>query len=353
MRTIWTVIIVIALIGSYSSVHADDSIARVGVGGITFLKSTDIRMVKESLKISPSNVYVKYHFLNESNKDILTTVAFPLPAYEFDSNTSESYESKIPLMSFSIMIDGNEVETTKTRRALLIKHIVEKEGKHIIVKEIIDRDITKELKAAGLSDAQIFESFGDSDYDQKAGIVRNRLNKKQIVKLKKIGALDSDNFPSWEVAATVHWKQLFPAKKEIEVEHTYTPFVGGSYTYINNGQPSFEYLGNSDEVCLTKETRKEINQKAQKLIGTSKSDIEGVQISLDEVEFILSTGRNWKGPIGEFTLSIEKNFPDQIVSTCFPGKPKIVNQTTIEYSQTNYITQDKLVVYFYSIGRRN
>ena len=33
-------------------------------------------------------------------------------------------------------------------------------------------------------------------------------------------------------------------------------------------------------------------------------------VMLDEVEYILGTGRNWKGPISDFTLDIVKVTPD-------------------------------------------
>ncbi|KQC08634.1 MAG: hypothetical protein APR62_04315 [Smithella sp. SDB] len=341
MRTFWAVIITIVLITICGFAHADDSTARVGAGGITFLKSTDIRMLQEILKISTSNIYVRYRFINESNEDILTTVAFPLPPYGWNPGLSAGDENNKPLESFSILIDGQAIKTVKTRRAVLAnKHSI---AKNKTAKKIINRDITEDLKAAGLSETQIFKSFGDVFIDSK-GLIQNGLNKQQETKLKAIGVLDG-NWPKWEVAEMVHWEQLFPAKKEIEIEHKYKPFVGIRYTSTHKGSP-FEYIGKNDEVCLTKKTLTEINQKAQKLIDKNKSS---VTIYLKEVEFILGTGRNWKGPIGDFILSIEKDSPDQIFSTCFPGKSKIINQTTIEYGQMNYIPQDKLVVYFYTL----
>ncbi len=58
---------------------ADDSMARVAAGGITFVESKDIRMLKEILQISTKEIRVRFTFLNESAKDIYATVAFPMP----------------------------------------------------------------------------------------------------------------------------------------------------------------------------------------------------------------------------------------------------------------------------------
>jgi Domain of unknown function (DUF4424) len=43
--------------------------------------------------------------------------------------------------------------------------------------------------------------------------------------------------------------------------------------------------------------------------------------------------------------------PDDMVSLCFLGKPFKTSPTTIEFSQSNFIPQDKLIVFFYQIIR--
>ena len=61
---------------------ADDSIASVAAGAITFTKSDHIRMLEEFLEISTQTVRIRFRFLNESDQDIHATVAFPLPSYD-------------------------------------------------------------------------------------------------------------------------------------------------------------------------------------------------------------------------------------------------------------------------------
>ena len=76
---------------------------------------------------------------------------------------------------------------------------------------------------------------------------------------------------------------------------------------------------------------------------------KNVSVSLSEVEYVLGTGKNWKGPITDFKLRIKKNSPDQVVSLCFPGKPKRDGDTILAFSQKHFTPQDKLIVFFYNI----
>src|SRR5689334_24638303 len=70
---------------------ADDSTAALKAGGIEFTKAPNIRMAAEDLRISPKAVRIRYEFTNDSDKDIESVVAFPLP----DIDTQEFYVSPI------------------------------------------------------------------------------------------------------------------------------------------------------------------------------------------------------------------------------------------------------------------
>ena len=76
-------LIVAAVTMSASAARANDSMARVGAGGIRLIKSEHIRMLEEVLEISTKTVSVTYRFLNESAHDIRTTVAFLMPPYHW------------------------------------------------------------------------------------------------------------------------------------------------------------------------------------------------------------------------------------------------------------------------------
>lgn len=311
---------------------ANDTVARVATGGITFLKSEDIAMLQETLEISTDKIKVHYRFMNESDQDIKTTVAFPMPIFGWDP---ESTQSNIPLRGFKTVVNGTVVETKIIRRAVVKGH-----------------DITNKLRKIGLSDKQIFETFACEDY------IKNKCeySKYQLSELEKLSAV-KNGFPQWEVEETAVWEQEFPSGKELVIQHEYKPangaYYGSAYMVLENKNKSADLSSNitsgslsKKEVCLDAYASRAIENKMKTAVNKG---LESVRIFLRDVEYVLGTGRNWKGPIKDFRLIIKKKSPDDIVSLCFPGKPQKIDATTIEFSQKDYVPQDKLIVYFYSV----
>ena len=297
---------------------ADDSIARFGAGGITFLKSEDIRMLEEVLEISTEEVRVKFRFLNESGKDIHATVAFPLPPYSpsLVNGPSNVSNPSFVMATFKVWIEGQPVQTNFQRRVVTYDN----------------RDITPQLRDLDLSDEQIFEGADLTD-DQRAALEKLYEGKRE--------------FLNWEVAATAFWERNFPAGKEIIIEHTYKPAIGQAYDvrYRELGYA----VGDNDEACLDERTKRALENKHM-AFAADNGNPEDILEFFQDVEYILGTGRNWKGPIGQFTLRIVKETPDTIVSLCFPGKPKKISPTVYEFYQQNFVPPDKVVVYT-STGR--
>lgn len=323
--------IVLLLVRGVDAV-ANDSIARVGAGGITLVKNDHIRMVKEVLEISTATIRVHYRFLNETSQDIRATVAFPMPPYRWNPGISMTDENIRPLASFSIWVDGRKVPTQQNRVAL-----------------IRGVDATEKLRKIGLSESQIFETFGDCQDDN--GTYKCGLSEAQYAEIDRIGG----GYNDWKVAETAYWEQVFPAKKEIEIIHEYKPFVGMSYGipyqsgygYVGSLIPNASLEKDLTEVCLDERTQRSISKRIDSLVAKGEAN---VWVGLKDVEYVLGTGRNWKGPIKDFKLVIKKDAPDQIVTLCFPGKPKRTSSTTIEFTHHNFVPQDKLIVYFYSIA---
>src|SRR6185436_17286317 len=125
-----------ALIAVTSS-SADDSSAALGLGGITFEKSADIRMAQEDLRISPEKVKIRFAFVNDSAKDIDTTVAFPLPDIDtweyFEVPLGTVTEDPVNFVGFKVVANGQPVAFQADQRAIF-------KG----------RDVTATLKSVGV-----------------------------------------------------------------------------------------------------------------------------------------------------------------------------------------------------------
>lgn len=335
MRSRLSVILVffLTLVGS-TPVSANDSFARIGVGGLTLMKNTQVRMLEEDLEISTKTVRVHYRFLNEGSSDIRTTVAFPMPPNQLRDDGCEEE----PVQEFKVFVDGKPIAVHASFKA-----------------EISGRDITDKLRKIGLTEEQIFNHSVDCSYQQDAPPA---LTAKQAAAVAQLGQ-EKNHHAQWKVASTYFWEQNFPAGRAIEVRHEYRPLVGSTYSYpYQDGRLVLEELptafSGSDthpdpkEACMDETLRQALKKKAQSL-GEGRSAV-WVWTGFQDVEYILGTGRNWKGPIGRFTLRIKKESPDQVVSLCFPGQAKKIDPVTLEFTQKNFVPQDRLVIYFYSIS---
>ncbi|MEW6531300.1 MAG: DUF4424 family protein [Thermodesulfobacteriota bacterium] len=314
-----------------ATLFANDSTARLGAGGIEFLQNEHIRMIEEVLEISADNVRVKYRFLNESDQDIQTTVAFPLPFFDGLSHANTSIgDPRITAKTFTVLVNGAPVPTSTLWKAVT-------DG----------RDITDELRKLGFSDKEIFFDVPGEEWKALE---------------QKIGRFGSKLFYWWGIDQTIYWQMIFPAKKETVVEHEYVPASGRGYAIVGAGESKKdfqEYLnklwdsftGKGEERryedCLDDMTKRGIENRVKQAVFRGA---ESVSVEYTTVEYILGTGRNWKGPIREFTLRLVKEDPDEFVSVCFRGKPKKIGPRVYEFHQKDFVPPDKLLVYFYIVN---
>jgi|GEM_PF-796796 len=328
LLTVFTAfVITMMIVISPSAILANDSTARLAAGGIELVKNEHIRMLEEVLEISPKKVKVKYRFLNEADHGIDTLVAFPLPFYSGIAHANVSIgDPSIIFATFKVLVNGKPVITRSERKALLDGH-----------------DITDRLRKLGLSDQEIFFDVSDAE----RGDLWTKLERFKI----KIG-----NW--WDISRTFFWHMSFPARKETAVSQEYAPATGAGWAILRQreGADQFKegleelwssFTGKDDnEDCLDAITKRAI---ANRVKATLAKGAESVDFKYDSVEYILGTGRNWKGPIGDFTLRLIKEKPEQFVSVCFPGKPEKISPTVYEFRQKDFVPQDSLVVYFYAV----
>src|SRR3954466_10530092 len=63
---------------------ANDSTAELATGGLAYITTDAIEMRSEDLGISMDEVRVRYEFVNTSDRDVTTLVAFPMPDIKGD-----------------------------------------------------------------------------------------------------------------------------------------------------------------------------------------------------------------------------------------------------------------------------
>src|SRR5690349_8021384 len=113
MRTLFslTLLAATALCGT---ALANDTMSTLGAGGLIFLETEDVKMASEDLYVSPDQVRVKYEFTNNTDHDVETLVAFPLPDIKGDGDFMVSIPTEDPenIFGFETLFEGKPVDAT-------------------------------------------------------------------------------------------------------------------------------------------------------------------------------------------------------------------------------------------------
>lgn len=305
-------------------VYGNDGSASTAAGGIQLTKEPRISMEKERLVISETRVTVEYEFLNETDLDITTEVAFPIPPYE---RTSLSNDLPRPIDNFRVWIDGREIKYLTETKAML--------G---------DVDYSARLRQYGVD----IVSLGHFDFSPPPADFY-KLSKQQQSGLRSMGLFDED-FPLWTVHLTYHWQQTFPAHKILHVRHEYTPVRGDMITDPTDLslKPDTRHLASFAQWCIDPPLRKTLTTVMQK---------DGYSY-VRWVNYILTTAHTWKTPIKQFELVVERPKPNFIagrpdtarhhyVSFCWDGPVLQPDPDHFVARATNFVPTKELSVAFF------
>jgi hypothetical protein len=302
---------------------ANDTMAQLGIGGLTFLNSENVKMLKEDLFISPSEVRVRYEFRNDGDADEPTLVAFPMPDITGSPDFMVSVPTEDPenVFGFETLVDGEPVEATLHQYAFA--HNIE---------------YTDYLKGLGLPLAPhpqtTVAALNALDEATKAELFRLGL----VIPLEYQDSVDGpmkrEYFAAWTLKSTYSWETVFPAGETVVVEHRYTPSVGGTVVAMVMQQDSEGYTPAADaraKYCVDDDLIAALEKTGIKQEGWTDYPYFDQWIS-----YIWSTGGNWSGPIGEFTLTIDKGDPKNFVSFCWDGEVTKTGPTTFEAKATEF-----------------
>jgi len=306
----------------------DGSAEATAAGGIQLVREARISMEKERLAISKDLITVEYEFLNTTNQDITTEVAFPVPEYDIHSMFTAGPSD---LEGWHVWVEGKELKYQTETKALL-------DG----------IDFTGLLRSMSIDIA----SFGqwDTDVNGKVSGEISRLAKHQQEELMRAGLLN-DDLPLWSVRKTYHWQQLFPAQKALHVKHEYKPQLGLEHLDEDSlRQKKAEDFVKLADVCVDPPVRKALIAAVPNDNGFAEGYVEG-----EWVDYILTTANTWKTPIKIFELSIERPKPKghehYLVSLCWEGKIEKRGIDTFVARVTNFTPKHELRVMFFQIGK--
>ncbi len=299
---------------------ANDSTAELASGGLVLTKSAAIEMRAEDLYISDQAVRVHYVFANTSAKDVTVTVAFPMPditTHGFDDTLAIPTENPTNILGFSTTVDGQPVVAQVEQKA--IRNGV---------------DETAYLRSLGVPLAPHLDAT-NKFISALPAATRAALVKRGLAVIDQYGDSDQAMQDHWEATwtlkTTYYWRQTFPAGREIVVEHNYTPSVGGTVgTAI--GTPGYakqpEFAQRKAHDCMDDAFLAGVEK-------TKKPGDDYPPLWEERIEYILSTGANWKAPIGDFRMVVDKGDAANLVSFCGDNVKKI-SPTQFEMRATNF-----------------
>lgn len=309
------------LAGLSGPVRANDTMAELAAGGLTFVAAEDVQMQSEDLYISPKEVRVDYVFHNSGKRDRTTVVAFPMP----DIEGSGDFMVSVPnpdadnFMNFSVTVDGKPVTPEIDRHAFAV-----------------DVEVTRELDEHGIP----LLPFGDATINALAGLPKDLLAdwvERGIVIPMEYDAGEgwkTDYVPMWKLKTTYWWRTTFPAGRDLHVAHRYTPSVGATagLSFIGSDDAPFtgeQFDWEKERFCFDDTFIKAVAKR----LDAARAEDAWLQESW--ISYVLTTGANWGGTIGRFHLTVDKGDTDTLVSFCGDGVKK-TGPTTFELTATDF-----------------
>lgn len=295
---------------------ANDSMAEVAVGGLILKESADITLDREDLYISRGEVRVDYLFTNTSSRDIETLVAFPLPEQDL-SDILTPPRDLLKELAFHTTVEGAAVEYDIILQAM-----------------IGEKDVTADVAALGLKPDTPF------DWDDYLAKI-NALPPEKIEAAVAAGVIASGAStvaepyaPQWKLRINVTRKQVFPAGKTIAVSHRYKPAAGGSVpgAYDIRHRHADWLADRISTYCIEDSWFRAFDRASAK---HPVAEGEAPPYMEYWLGYALSPGANWKGPIKDFRMVIDKGKPDNLVSFCAEDVKKI-GPTQFEVRKTNF-----------------
>lgn len=310
----------------------NDTMAQLGTGGLVFVTNDQIRMASEDLYISPTEVRVVYEFESTSEEDQHILVAFPMP----DIQGSGDFMVDVPIenANYGSAEPIDDPDNLFGFATTFNDEPVDAELHQYVFNNNID--YTKLLKNLGVP----LEPFGEATSDALA-----KLDADDIQKLIRLGLVFSYEFdggngaevdvvPLWTLRSTYSWEATFEPGTS-RVVHTYRPSVGGTVatTFVPVEGDEYSRARYADYVkkyCVEDNLLATLRKQ-----GVTQDGWTNYPYYENWISYIWSTGNNWSGSIGKFTLTVDKGSTDNLVSFCGEGVKKI-GPTTFQMTATDW-----------------
>jgi uncharacterized protein (UPF0297 family) len=294
-------------------------------GGIVPKGTPDIVIHRAQLVISPGKISAVYELANETARDIVSEIVFPVPEYGYNFMTPIG-----DILDFKVWADG--------------KAIPYETEAHAFVDGVERTNILNEL---GIT-IETFGFFDEYDYESSTKYFHNyeinlltREQRKKLVDFKII-ADDDNSGPRWSVLKFYKWTQRFPARRAVRIRHEYAPIYGSTQIPIEELRQELR------DACLSDELLNKMKEAESQTGGKSWTYYVG------SIRYLLTTVNAWKGPIRDFEMIIDRSplprsWPaPRYMGFCWEGVvPTPDNRSYVIQKKDFSPTKDLTVYYFW------
>ncbi|WP_262267216.1 MULTISPECIES: DUF4424 domain-containing protein [Microvirga] len=333
MRHLLAVAAILSVSVAALPAQANDTMAHFAAGELVFTQTDAVSMVSEDLFLSTEEVRVTYRFRNLTSQDVTGTVAFPMPEVRVTMSDADYPDGpEANPMRFSVTVDGRPLPIQFEAKAMV-------EG----------RDVTKVLRDLNIPVPPYAERV-DAALKRLDRATGARLEKEGIIELQESYRQDGTSYkeplPKWALAGSYHWQQTFPAGRDTVIQHRYKPSVGATVISLESmvtAKTVEDMYLIGENSCMDKDFINGAKRWAARELRRDKGASQRM------LEYILVTGANWAGPIGTFTLTVDKGRPDNMVSFCAEGVKKIA-PTQFQMVKKNFKPKQNLSVLILEAG---
>jgi hypothetical protein len=339
---------------------ANDSSATISSTGVVYTPNFQVVLHRERLQIKLDQIRVDYTFFNPSSQDVTLDVAFPLPPTPHRGGyTVSAWDETFLVYDYYSIISGIKSKNFSPFLTLFqqlnqsipfsnFRHFENGKQKNFEWKVVAwdeqHQDITNTLLDHKIPLSALYlEGFEDI-----GGLAAQPQIKKE---LQELNLLQPDGqHVRFQSQIIYFWKTRFPAQKMISTYHHYRPCVGrflvgnstnGRLDGIKSTRPP-HYFRNYEQDSDPRERTNLLRCLDQ--IDAQYPDKNRVYLDAYELEYILTTAKNWKGPIRKFRLEIwipPKHF---VLISGIKGFKRISDK--LVFSARNWVPKNDLKILF-------
>jgi Domain of unknown function (DUF4424) len=301
---------------------ADDSVANLDAGGFVMEKNDQVELKVEEAYLSAKQIRVAYRFHNKGDKDVSLAISFPLPDItgEQDLVLALPNPGAANFLDFQTKVNGRPTEATIEQHAIFTPD----GGQETEITDLL-MGLKVPLMPLGEATAAAIKQLSPEDRAKLAGTGYASIAGDIVT-------------PLWTLRSKFSRQQVFPAGKDILLQQSFTPSVGtASGIYFDKANLAGESLAQYQKKYCTDDGFLHAADLLAKRISEAKAKGGDMPDDLKARQsyFGYAFAKENLGPAGVFDLTIDKAFPDNLVSFCADGAKK-VNSTRYELKKTNF-----------------